>query len=81
MTHVLDERMKELAEDMEREKALKDVAKDTAKEKGKLVDAVEKRAQATKNAQLVVKKKLAEAETKLASIELKLAKAKSLTLA
>lgn len=44
MTHILDERMKELVEDMEREKALKDVAEDTTKEKGNVVDVVEKRA-------------------------------------
>lgn len=44
LTHILDERMKELVEDMEREKALKDVAEDTTKEKGNVVDVVEKRA-------------------------------------
>ena len=65
MTHILDERMKELAEDVEREKVLKDVAKDMAKEKGKVVDAVEKRAQAAKIAQVVAEKKLAEVEAKL----------------
>lgn len=44
LTYILDERMKELVEDVEREKALKDVAEDTTKEKGKVADAVEKRA-------------------------------------
>ena len=33
LTYVLDKRMKELAEDAEKEKALKDVAVDTIKEK------------------------------------------------
>ena len=51
--------MKELAEDVEKEKALKDVAENTAKDKGKVADAAEKRAPATENARLVAEKKLA----------------------
>jgi len=47
LTHILDERLKELAEDAEREKALKDIAAATVKEKDKVVEAVEKRAQST----------------------------------
>ena len=66
---------------MEREKALKDVTKDTAKEKGKVANAAKKRAQAAKKARLVAEKKLAEVEAKLGGIELKLAEAESLTLA
>ena len=42
MTHVLGERLKELAEDADREKALKDVANATAKEKGKEAEVAEK---------------------------------------
>ncbi|KAL0017274.1 hypothetical protein SO802_004343 [Lithocarpus litseifolius] len=81
LTHVLGERMKELVEDVEREKALKDVAEDTTKEKGKLVEAAEKRAQAAKNSRVGAEKKLAEAEAMLGSVELKLVQAESLTLA
>ena len=44
LTHILGERMKELAEDAEREKALKDVAAATAKDKGKAVEAAKKKA-------------------------------------
>ena len=44
MTHILDERLKELVEDVEREKALKDVIVTIVKEKGKAVEAVEKKA-------------------------------------
>ena len=44
LTYVLDEKMKELAEDAEREKAPKDVAEDKAKEKGKAADVDEKKA-------------------------------------
>ena len=81
MTHIIDERMKELAEVVEREKALKDVVEDTAKEKGKMEDAVKNKAQTAENARVVAEKKLAEVRAKLGGIELKLAKAKSLTLA
>ena len=56
MTHILSERMKEMAEDVEREKALKDVAEDTVKEKGKVADAAEKRAQAVENAWAVAER-------------------------
>ena len=43
MTHILGERLKELTEDVEREKALKDVANDNAKEKSKVAKAAEKK--------------------------------------
>ena len=58
LTHVLDERLKELAEDIEKEKALKDVAADTAKEKGKATDVVDKKAKTIEKAQLATEKKL-----------------------
>ena len=66
---------------MEKEKALKDVAADIAKEKGKAVEVTEKKAKVVKKAQLVVEKKLAKVEEKLGGIKLKLAQAESLTLA
>lgn len=48
ITHILGERMKELAEEAEREKALKDVANATTRDKGKVVEATEKKAQSSK---------------------------------
>ena len=42
MTHILSERLKEFAEDADREKALKDVANATTKEKGKEAKVAEK---------------------------------------
>ena len=45
LTHILDERLKELAKDAEREKALKDVAAAMAKEKDKAAEVAEKRVQ------------------------------------
>lgn len=50
MTYVLDEMMKELAEDAENEKALKDVTVDIAKERAKAADVAEKKAKAAKKA-------------------------------
>ena len=72
MTHVLGERLKELAEGADREKALKDVTNATAKEK---------KAQAVEKAQQLAKGKLAKVEAWLGGIELKLAKAANLNLA
>ena len=50
LTYVLDEMMKELAEDAENEKALKDVTVDITKEKAKAADVAEKKAKAAKKA-------------------------------
>ena len=72
--------MKELVEDAEKEKALKDVAVDTAKEKVKATEVVEKELKVAKKAQLVIKKKLVEVEEKLGGVMLKLEQVESLTL-
>ena len=50
LTHVLDGWLKELFEDAEKEKALKEVAELTAKEKAKAVEIVEKKAAVAKKA-------------------------------
>ena len=71
----MDERLKEAAEDADREKALKDVVVAIAKDKGNATKAVEKKARA------LVEKRLAEMDMKLGGMELKLAEAKSLNLA
>ena len=73
--------MKELAEDAEQEKALKDVAVATAKKKGKAVKAAKKKAQSSEKARLVAERNLAEAEDKLGAVELKLVEVASLNLA
>ena len=44
ITYILGERMKEFAEEAEREKALKDVANATARDKGKAAEVAEKKA-------------------------------------
>ena len=81
MTHVLGERLKELVKDADREKTLKNVTNAVAKEKGKVAEAAEKKAQASEKARQLVEGKLAKAEDWLGGIELKLAEAASLNLA
>lgn len=75
------ERVKELAEEAEWEKALKDVTTTIAKEQGKAAKAAEEKAQSLEKAWLTTEKKLAEVEEKLGETELKLAKATSPNLA
>ena len=81
MTYILGERIKELTEDADRDKALKEVANAMTKEKSKAVEVVEKKAQSSEKAQLLAEGKLAKEEDKLGGVELKLAEAASLNLA
>ena len=78
LTHIFEESQKEVAKDAERKKVLKDVVATIAKEKGK---AAEKKAKYSEKAWLVVENKLAESETRLGGMELKLAEDESLNLA
>ena len=50
LTYIIDERLKETAEDAEREKALKDIAVAMVKDKGKAAEVVEKKAQSAEKA-------------------------------
>ena len=70
--------MKELAEDVERQKALKDVAESASKERAKIAATAEKKATASEKAKVLVEKGLADLEVKMGETELKLAKAISL---
>jgi len=65
LAYVIDERLKETAEDAEREKALKDVAIATAKDKSKAAEATEKKAQASEKARILAEKRLMEMDVKL----------------
>ena len=60
---------------------MKDVAIATAKDKGKVAKAVEKRAQVSKKARILGEQRLTEIDVKLGGIELKLTEAESLNLA
>ena len=70
--------MKELAEDAEQEKALKDVAEATAKEKTKAATTREKKAIASEKARVSAEKKSSELEAELGITELKLVEGASL---
>lgn len=81
LAYVIDEQLKETVEDAEWEKALKDFAVTTAKDKSRVVKAVEKKAQVSEKAWILAEKRLTEMDVKLGGMELKLAKAESLKLA
>ena len=81
LTHVLDGWLKELAEDAEREKALKDMTETTAKEKNKDAATAEKKVVASEKARVSAEKKSSELEAKLGTTELKLVEAASLNTA
>ena len=70
--------MKELAEDAEQEKALKDVAEASAKEKTKAVVTAKKKAATSEKAKVLAEKRSLELESRLGETELKLAEAVSL---
>ena len=73
--------MKELAKDVERERALKDVAEATSKERAKIAATMEKKATAFEKAKASAEKRLADFEAKMGETELKLVEAESLNTA
>ena len=75
LTHIIDGRLKELSEDLEREKALKDVAEAIAKEKVKATRTAKKKVAAAKKARALAESKSVELEVQLGGTELKLAEA------
>ena len=81
LAHILDERLKELADDADREKPLKDMAEVTAKEKTKTTATMEKKATASEKARVAAEKRFSKLEVKLGEIELKLAEATSMNTA
>ena len=78
LTHILEGRVKELAEDTERERALNDMAKATNKERVKIAVTAEKKATAFEKYRVSTEKRLSDFEAKLGETELKLAEAESL---
>ena len=75
LAHILDGQLKDLAKDVGREKALKDVAVVTAKDKEKVTAA------ASEKARVAAEKRFSELEVKLGVAEQKLAEAVSLNIA
>ena len=80
LTHILNRRVKELVEDAERERALKDAMEAASKERAKIAATAEKKAVVFKKAKALVEKRLADLEAKVGEIELKLAEAEILIL-
>ena len=81
MAYILDGRLKELSEDVGWEKAAREAAVKTAKDKIKVVDTAEKRAATAEKAKVLAEKRSAELEAKQNEADLKLAKAVSLNTA
>ena len=73
--------MKELAEDVERERALKDAAEAMRKGREKIAATVEKKAATSEKARVSAEKRFSNLEAKLGETELKLAEAASLNIA
>ena len=80
LTHILDGRLKELAEDAIWEKALKDVAEANSKEKTKAAATAKKKAVVSEKARVATEKRSSKLEAKLGETELKLAEATSLNM-
>ena len=80
LTHILNERVKDLSEEVDWEKAGREEAVKTAKEKTKTAEAAEKRAAVAEKSQVSAEKRSAELVTKQNEMDLKLAKAASLNV-
>ena len=81
MTHILEGRVRELAEDAEWEKALKDVAEATSKERAKAAATAEKKVATSEKARVSAEKRFSDLKAKLGETELKLVEAASLNTA
>ena len=73
--------MKELSKDVDREKAAREVAAKTAKDKIKVIENAKKKYTAAKKAKALAEKRFAELKTKQNEADLKLAEAVSLNVA
>lgn len=80
LTHVLDRRLKELFEDAEQEKALKEVVEVTTKDKAMAAEIAEKKVATFKKAKVLAEERFLELEVKVGETELKLAKAESFNI-
>ena len=77
---MMEERLRGAVEEANKEKALKEVAKAMAKEKGTAVEKAEERTKAAEKAQALAEQKMAEIVAKFEEMELQLAGAESLNL-
>ena len=77
LAHMMEDRLKTLAEEAEKEKVLMEVAKATIREKGAALEAIEGRARESEGARTLAEQRAVDLEAKLGKIELRLAEAKS----
>ena len=80
LAHILNERLKDLSEEVDQEKAGREVAAKTAKDKTKVADAAKKRAAAVEKARVLAEKRSVDLVTKQNEMDLKLAEAMSLNV-
>ena len=73
--------MKELSEDVDQERVIREATAKTAKDKTKAVESTEKRVAAAKKAKVLAEKRFVELDTKQNEADLKLAKVVSLNVA
>ena len=81
LAHILDGRLKELSKDVDREKAAREAAAKTVKDKIKVTENAKKKYTAAKKAKALAEKRSAELKTKQNEADLKLAEAVSLNVA
>lgn len=81
MAYLMEDRLKDVAEEVDKEKALKDVTEATVKEKTTAAKNVKARAWEAKRAQSQVDQQRAKAETKLGEVELRVASVESIITA
>ena len=81
MAHILGDRAKDLAEEVDREKEAQETAVKTAKEKMKAAKTAEKKAVAAEKNRALVEKRFVELLAKQNKTDVKLAKAISLNTA
>ena len=81
MAYIIEDRLKEATKEANREKALKEAAEVTVKDKGKAAEDAKERTKAAEKARALAEQRLTEADVKLGGTELKLAQAESLSLA
>jgi len=81
LAYIIEDRLKEVAKDVDRERALKDIAVATAKYKDKATEDSEKRAREAERAWALAEQSLTEMGEKLGGMELELAETESLNLA
>ena len=81
LAYMLKDLLKEVTEDVDRERALKDVAVAMAKDKNKAAEDAKRRAREAERARALAEESLIETGEKLGVMELKLTEAESLNLA